>query len=623
MANPRPPRSNATSQASVSARVQMQPPVSRILPLNWALLAICCWIAVPCVAADEDLSAMDNATAASFAAALAAEHARSSSGLRAAFAGGKLPGRVDPARAARDEGYFAIIGDWGNPFHPGTGDAADAFWGPHWKCNVNNWGDPVRCQIGSPEWERDEYAQINVATAMTKYARAHEVQFVLNMGDNLYPAGFDSPHDPRWQSVFEQRYADEALQVPWLSVLGNHDFGGFDCYLEDGHLSRADSQIGYDDEHEWEWPQSKRSRWVMPSWNYKKRISFGSTTMDFFIVATNWVNEFQSCGENRLAAHRCDSGQCRACLHNMADVCLHFLQTQLPASDADWKFVVGHRPLDTLSRWLDARVNFVDLLRKNNVSMYIAGHRHTLEEHWLSPKGGAPWFADGPQRPGAVLEVVSGAGGGSYSDGAMPGLSRWGFNGVKVTNSSLEVDYLSDDGRLMRSIRLPPPCAQFQDSKCAWTTGPWSGCSQGRRTRIVLCAKGPEEYCANSPRPEPSESCEEQQAMAAPPRNLLVSPLPGQRKESAALPAAAIPAPVTTQDSFFWDAPEAVGVLQARAMMAAAVAVAMTALAMCIRKLQYPQSKTRVQDDAGGMSLAGRLQGSAMRTEPTAGSASA
>eukprot|EP00425_Heterocapsa_triquetra_P030515 CAMPEP_0195114128 /NCGR_PEP_ID=MMETSP0448-20130528/105091_1 /TAXON_ID=66468 /ORGANISM="Heterocapsa triquestra, Strain CCMP 448" /LENGTH=835 /DNA_ID=CAMNT_0040151143 /DNA_START=1 /DNA_END=2508 /DNA_ORIENTATION=- len=439
-------------------------------------------------------------------------------------AAAKRPGVVDASRTSNGVGYFAILGDWGNPFEPGTGESDDAYWGPHWKCNTDR-GDSTRCLVGSPEWQRDEYAQTNVSQALTKYARENEVQFVVNVGDNLYPAGFESPEDPLWKVVFEDRYADASLQVPWLSALGNHDWGGFDCYMRDGRLYRGDAQVGYDTEPNWTWPQSKATRWVMPAEYYKKRIEFGDTTMDIFVVSTHWADEAEVCGQDRYAQRRCDAQACFSVVRNMADTMWNWLEVELPASDADWKFVVGHRPIDSLGRWLRGTQNIVELLTRNNVSMYISGHRHTLEEHWHTALSGGSgvYSTDGP-RPGAVFEVVSGAAGGSYSDGLVQGLSRWGFNGVRVTPDTLEVDYLSDSGGHLYTAQVPKPCAQYGNNSCGWEVpGAWEPalpcCSdpdapadacleEGTvRTRAVLCSGGAEGRCANTMRPEASQTC--------------------------------------------------------------------------------------------------------------------
>merc|ERR1719411_1536095 len=114
---------------------------------------------------------------------------------------------------------------------------------------------------------------MHIAEAMTHWAKDNDAQFVINVGDNFYPGGVQNVSDPMWDYVFEDRYADEPLQIPWFSVLGNHDYGGFQCFfdLSQNLFTHAQAQIDYDDEKDWQWPLSKKKRWVMPDLFYKKR----------------------------------------------------------------------------------------------------------------------------------------------------------------------------------------------------------------------------------------------------------------------------------------------------------------------------------------------------------------
>lgn len=44
------------------------------------------------------------------------------------------------------------------------------------------------------------------------------------LGDNVYPAGLDDADDARWQTAVEEPYG--AFGIPFVAVLGNHDYGG-------------------------------------------------------------------------------------------------------------------------------------------------------------------------------------------------------------------------------------------------------------------------------------------------------------------------------------------------------------------------------------------------------------
>jgi len=423
----------------------------------------------------------------------------------------KLPAYVDQNETLDGEGYFAVVGDWGNPFDPGSGrnDGLGAAWGPHYKCTLG-WVKGARCQRGTSEFKRDDLSQLHVSEQMTKYAQQNRLQFVINVGDSLYPASFNSPTDPMWNKVFESRYPDKSLQIPWLSVLGNHDWGGFDCYMDAyGNLNRADTQIGYDSEHDWAWPANKRSRWVLPAPIYNKRITFGSTTMDIFAIDTNWAKVEEPCGMQPFSRLHCDPDKCRAFLGTLRDDGWQSLEKGLAESSATWKFVFAHHPLSFLGPWYAPQKNIVGLLARNSVSAYLCGHTHSNHLRWYTQKdGGKAGFDDGDQRLGAVMEIQAGGAGGAISDD--PGYlyaNPYGFVAVKVTPNNLTVTYINDNGDSAEPLVVPPPCAQFHGSSCVWMTSPWSNCIRGKRSRHVECSRGRNEYCVGNEKPSEEESC--------------------------------------------------------------------------------------------------------------------
>jgi hypothetical protein len=423
----------------------------------------------------------------------------------------KLPAYVDENETLNGEGYFAVVGDFGNPFDPGSGsnDGFGQYWGPHYKCTLG-WVSGQRCVRGTPEFQRDDFSQENVSEQMTKFAQKNRLQFVVNVGDSLYPESFNSPTDPAWNKVFESRYPDKSLQVPWLSVLGNHDWGGFNCYMDaSGRLNRPDTQTGYDSEHDWAWPANKKSRWVLPAHIYKKSINFGSTTIDMFAIDTNWAKVEEPCGQQPSSVRHCDVDKCRAFLEGVRDDGWQSLERGLAKSKATWKFVFGHHPLSFLGPWYGPQKNIVGLLAKYNASAYFCGHVHSQNLRWYTQKdGGKAGFDDGKQRLGAVMEVQSGGGGGSISDD--PGYlykNPYGFVAVKVMPNELSVTYISDKGEYMEPLVVPPPCAQLHSSSCAWAANPWSNCTGGKRSRHVECSRGRDEYCAANHKPAGEESC--------------------------------------------------------------------------------------------------------------------
>merc|ERR1719343_1867465 len=98
----------------------------------------------------------------------------------------------------------------------------------HLECSWNKSG-AARSQRCNPDYEafwRDHYAQENVANQMMILGKKVKPSFVINTADNFYYFGVESVNDIKWLFTFEQVYHDSSLQIPWLSALGNHDYGG-------------------------------------------------------------------------------------------------------------------------------------------------------------------------------------------------------------------------------------------------------------------------------------------------------------------------------------------------------------------------------------------------------------
>merc|ERR1712232_1535572 len=101
---------------------------------------------------------------------------------------------------------------------------------------------------------------------MKKIAPTSQPDYLLNVGDNFYPGGYnyhcassgaDPAADPSGQfaNMFDAVYGDLAKK-PWLSVLGNHDYGGI------GFVQGWDLQI---------FETWKRDNWILPGqfWSMK------------------------------------------------------------------------------------------------------------------------------------------------------------------------------------------------------------------------------------------------------------------------------------------------------------------------------------------------------------------
>jgi len=317
----------------------------------------------------------------------------------------------------------------------------------HLECSWNKGGvaSQDRCNPDHPRYWRDHYSQQNVATAMTDLARQRKPSFVVNTADNFYFAGVESTHDDLWNMMFEELYPDESLQIPWLSSLGNHDYGGHDCdyclfhdsdvWSHDPRRGKPCSQamIDYDTEHDWQWPSPKEVRWVLPMkgedrW-YMKSFKFpkANVTIDVFVIDTNKAHVSSQCYSS--------------CPKRFQSKCVDFfmrlwtrqrtwLLPALEQSKADWKMVVGHAPPENFE------ASLMEEMSDRGVSVYMAGHVHQLR-HDRDPSG--------------IEAIISGSGGGYQSAGGgtaytLHETQDYGFATIHAEYNQLTIEYYNDEG---------------------------------------------------------------------------------------------------------------------------------------------------------------------------------
>jgi hypothetical protein len=65
-------------------------------------------------------------------------------------------------------------------------------------------------------------AQTQVAQAMYHVCQQEGCDFILGLGDNIYPHSVRSAHDPQFQDKFEHPYA-RFQGIDFWMILGNHD----------------------------------------------------------------------------------------------------------------------------------------------------------------------------------------------------------------------------------------------------------------------------------------------------------------------------------------------------------------------------------------------------------------
>lgn len=175
------------------------------------------------------------------------------------------------------------------------------------------------------------------------------------MGDNFYENGVTSVHDAHWTQTFENVYHHPSLQVPWYSVLGNHDWRG-----------RVAAQVAY---------TAMSTRWRMPATYYQQTFSLASGQVAdiFFLDTTPLLNRYHWGGvEYTPGVEAADTS-----------AQLAWLERALRSSAAAWKLVVGHHPIISGSPFhggaAELQAAVLPLLEQYGVDAYLCGHEHDAQ----------------------------------------------------------------------------------------------------------------------------------------------------------------------------------------------------------------------------------------------------
>jgi len=399
------------------------------------------------------------------------------------------------ATGTEQEIHLFAIGDWGGldgSLNPIEGRAATIAYpqgvrsGPHVfpRTRWNLYHDKLLCShsqflqcysnMGDPPCEPgcgfvkgvDDQPQILVAEAMKARAANNTPVLVLNAGDNFYWGGIEkncgTPMDVlsytahhQFDQVFESIYTGPGLEsVPWLSVLGNHDWGG--RVFNNGW----DQQIAYT------W---KSRRWIMPAAYYTARAEFPDQdfSVDFFMVDTNVLDakepyvdpEHNICGMayNKADANCSSQGgpesveTCTAWFRDLWNEQVPWLEQSLSRSTADWQIMLTHFPCN------EAPIPnyYAKLHLEFGLDLLVTGHRHDQE-------------LDDPGKYGGLTCFVTGGGGGISSE-ATPneeektdwyGEGQYGFYDLTISKEKILVESINYDGRLLKNATVYPRAAR-------------------------------------------------------------------------------------------------------------------------------------------------------------------
>lgn len=213
----------------------------------------------------------------------------------------------------------------------------------------------------------------------------------------------------RFEETFESKYKSEALNVPWLNVMGNHDYGGasFICGHECSSTEEMLQHLGEKFTRQQQYKSANDDRWKLKDHYYKETIEAGGVTVDIFNVDTNYATSHgasQICcqcygygGDNPVckdphpdsAGKLCAGGNtdmfyaCMNKLKEWQDDSLQQLERDAKASNATWKVVNSHysphfhMPPEMYTPWYQ-------VLKDTGVQLFINGHTHAESHDYSS-----------------------------------------------------------------------------------------------------------------------------------------------------------------------------------------------------------------------------------------------
>lgn len=311
----------------------------------------------------------------------------------------------------------------------------------------------------------DDQPQTLVANALRARASKKDPQYILNVGDNFYWGGIEktcgTPMDEisftahhQFDQVFERVYQGTGLSgKPWLSVLGNHDWGG--RVFNNGW----DQQIAYT------WASK---RWIMPAPYWSQHVEYPDLlfSVDIYMLDSNFVDandpaedaEHNICSsEHNPASADCSIADGPSSIETCPQFFRDFWQEQqtwleqlLRRSTATWQLVVTHFPCGHEQDW------YKTLHQQMGLDLLVTGHRHD-QEIWLPTD-----YAR--NHMGGLSCIVTGGGGGITSE-ATPdptnkadwyGEGEYGFYDLTISRTEIKIESINWDGKIALTHTVYP-----------------------------------------------------------------------------------------------------------------------------------------------------------------------
>ncbi|KAG1698445.1 hypothetical protein DVH05_014987 [Phytophthora capsici] len=352
---------------------------------------------------------------------------------------------------------------------------------------IGDWGTTVSqdscCTRLSTYNDYDINAEDIVANLMDQQAGNAEVtpKIIISHGDNFYWTGINSDdgRDSRFTTTFEEKYdGDNIKPIPWVNVLGNHDYGGADYICSDsndGTAACSDSdELVTALKNKFSWQSTYTSpnddRWVLEDHFYVYTIEDADSgvSIDIFNVDSGDADThgaLQTCcqcygyaGDDDDACSNVVRGDDACCGGDtdMYDACMDQFtewsddsRAQLAAnianSTATWKIVNSH--YNPYAHYAEAGMQkWFDIINGSDVHLWLNGHTHG-ENHDYSSSLGVHFVDNGA---GGGIQKESASGIPTYAEDYVENLwvydgTEYGFFSLSASEEWLKLQYHTAD----------------------------------------------------------------------------------------------------------------------------------------------------------------------------------
>lgn len=252
------------------------------------------------------------------------------------------------------------------------------------------------------------------------------VKFVVNAGDNFYPAGVSGVHDQVWEKEWGRVYSALPAGVTWYGVYGNHDYGQFNrqccCDVSDA----GDGPGSTDGTRSCAQVQKHGhshggQRWYMPKMSYHASplpgVNIEIVALDINTIDSGRSCPWVVCGKVTCSATEetegCNMAMCTSTIKRRGEAAARLLKSRVEAAEqTDTQLiVVTHYPTTWISRTRIAGISLMSVMSNPRVHiLYFGAHVHSTDnmthvDHsarrpgWndFCVGGGGGWACDGPQ----------------------------------------------------------------------------------------------------------------------------------------------------------------------------------------------------------------------------------